>query len=120
MEYHSFLLCGLIIISLKLVSCFRLLAEYHSFLFTYASKYTLETMQVSVSLRSIIHSYKLFFEQQYTDSYVEFLSPYGVSFILINAYQICVENGKEEFPSPYGVSFILILWSKKAFIAICF
>ena len=37
-----------------------------------------------------------------------FPSPCGVSFILINAYQICVENGKEEFPSPYGVSFILI------------
>ena len=39
---------------------------------------------VSVSLRSIIHSYELGKEVYYNFNYGEFPSPYGVSFILIN------------------------------------
>ena len=62
---------------------FRLLAEYHSFLFLGEGEL-----------------YKKFSK--------EFPSPYGVSFILI---QLNLKNATSEiemFPSPYGVSFILI------------
>ena len=65
---------------------------------------------VSVSLRSIIHSYKLVKNSAFGGYYLAFPSPYGVSFILI--YDIhqytdsCIFIFK--FPSPYGVSFILI------------
>ena len=63
---------------------FRLLAEYHSFLFLGEGEL-----------------YKKFSK--------EFPSPYGVSFILI---QLNLKNATSEiemFPSPYGVSFILII-----------
>ena len=37
-----------------------------------------------------------------------FPSPYGVSFILIDVFEISVTNWLYKFPSPYGVIFILI------------
>ena len=63
---------------------------------------------VSVSLRSIIHSYftKWTIHTNYTS--LAFPSPYGVSFILIKRKGINGEIKAVEFPSPYGVSFILI------------
>ena len=69
---------------------------------------------VSVSLRSIIHSY---FEDDYYDIVIDriFPSPYGVSFILIFVTEDELE-WLQVFPSPYGVSFIFIwldLWIKK-------
>ena len=74
---------------------FRLLTEYHSFL------YGTNTND--------------------DESQVTFPSPYGVSFILI-IYEAnnLIDLYYIQFPSPYGVSFILILWSKKSFIAIIF
>ena len=91
-------------------------------------------MKVSVSLRSIIHSYKLanFLKVCY---HCKFPSPYGVSFILmfvdkvddavgnfisfrllteyhsflLKKSRVTIGNKAIlEFPSPYGVSFILI------------
>ena len=87
---------------------------------------------VSVSLRSIIHSYffnwlkrsmlddqrfRLLTEYHsfllkvgkiYEQTISMFPSPYGVSFILIDiGNNICLLS-LEQFPSPYGVSFILI------------
>ena len=65
---------------------------------------------VSVSLRSIIHSYQdvgyIAIEYKYI---FRFPSPYGVSFILMrleSSYGIIARF--KTFPSPYGVSFILI------------
>ena len=69
-------------------------------------------VQVSVSLRSIIHSYfkKGSIEVKLLDT--TFPSPYGVSFILICSWIKQLKNLKNlSFPSPYGVSFILILHS---------
>ena len=89
---------------------------------------------VSVSLRSIIHSYLLWILRG-TKAQEEFPSPYRVSFILMILAVVTLEldimyfrllteyhsflykptlfvNLKtKEFPSPYGVSFILILVS---------
>ena len=62
---------------------------------------------VSVSLRSIIHSY----EVKILDSTIvilSFPSPYGVSFILILFDADNSALWEVKFPSPYGVSFILI------------
>ena len=64
------------------LNCFRLLTEYHSFLF-----------------KNTCNSFNLF---------NMFPSPYGVSFILIIDEKGYNLNAKIEFPSPYGVSFILI------------
>ena len=75
---------------------------------------------VSVSLRSIVHSYT---KSSSIVSHVigsMFPSPYGVSFILISSSILFKRWNTRTFPSPYGVSFILILWSKKSFIAIIF
>ena len=72
------------IIKILIRNCFRLLAEYHSFLFvTYASKYTLETMQ-SFRLLAEYHSFLfLLLYSIYPASISLFPSPCGVSFILI-------------------------------------
>ena len=71
--------------------CFRLLTEYHSFLFFgFFGFLLIFSPPVSVSLRSIIHSY---------------------SFHLL-CYMIIIS----QFPSPYGVSFILILLAKNSII----
>ena len=65
---------------------------------------------VSVSLRSIIHSYEGgILKKREKRIFTEFPSPYGVSFILlvvIGGYMSWKKSKK--FPSPYGVSFILI------------
>ena len=69
-----------------------------------------KVFKVSVSLRSIIHSYICITKGGYIHRISnKFPSPYGVSFILIKEYRY-----KDTslyivmFPSPYGVSFILI------------
>ena len=63
---------------------FRLLTEYHSFLLEYEKENTsINHIIVSVSLRSIIHSYD-------------------------REYNFHLERDASLFPSPYGVSFILI------------
>ena len=62
---------------------FRLLTEYHSFLFQRLGCYNQYSKKVSVSLRSIIHSYF------HTSSLLFLIIPL--------------------FPSPYGVSFILMI-----------
>ena len=64
--------------------------------------------KVSVSLRSIIHSYWEY-DFNYNDLIKEFPSPYGVSFILIGRRETVEVTLYLEFPSPYGVSFILIV-----------
>ena len=71
------------------------------------------TLLVSVSLRSIIHSYLSIKLYGYLKSFL-FPSPYGVSFILIEQI-LTVRLYMQMFPSPYGVSFILmsILFSKR-------
>ena len=70
--------------------CFRLLTEYHSFLFYNTCEVCepAEGAMVSVSLRSIIHSYfyELLHYLQLLD--FEFPSPYGVSFILIDIAEV--------------------------------
>ena len=66
------------------VQSFRLLTEYHSFLY--------DVVAVNHNL-----------------GVIEFPSPYGVSFILITFKNTTIiKNAVIEFPSPYGVSFILI------------
>ena len=91
-------------------SCFRLLTEYHSFLLGVMKNETSINIKiVSVSLRSIIHSYSL--NKLYSlnlDVNFLFPSPYGVSFILIKFGTMGQDNGIALFPSPYGVSFILM------------
>ena len=68
-----------------IILCFRLLTEYHSFLFNDKLE-CIDEFKVSVSLRSIIHSYKdLIFQSYNTVIAIMFPSPYGVSFILIIA-----------------------------------
>ena len=82
MEYYSFLFYCKIDTFNGEVS-FRLLTEYYSFL---CKVYSLETIRlgkcVSVSLRSIIHSYESRKNYNNAGGGV-FPSPYGVSFILI-------------------------------------
>ena len=89
--------------------------------------------EVSVSLRSIVHSYELIITPIKVYK-IEFPSPYGVSFILIIKLELCYKSfypksfrllteyrsflsevftgtknqEKLQFPSPYGVSFILM------------
>ena len=147
-EYHSFLLIETSkeTYIFKDIYSFRLLTEYHSFLWrlilwkfqqvnvsvslrsiihSYESKFILvnitRSKYVSVSLRSIIHSYS-------TSSSTVFgfaLPMVSVSLrSIIHSYQ---QANTEtflilwvKFPSPYGVSFILILRSKKSFVAIIF
>ena len=70
------------------ISRFRLLTEYHSFLLLLKENQSITNgVDVSVSLRSIIHSYNYYF---------------FVSFLHLS-----------RFPSPYGVSFILMLENLK-------
>ena len=68
----------------------------------------------SVSLRSIIHSYifEYYFWQPMHD---KFPSPCGVLFILIDIMSTLNDKLNQVFLSPYGISFILILWLKKVF-----
>ena len=63
---------------------FRLLTEYHSFLFNQSLK-----------------------NWTFKNFSIKFPSPYGVSFILIRLI-IFLKCLVLQFPSPYGVSFILI------------
>ena len=95
----------------RTINNFRLLTEYHSFLLVNGTHKVKYTSPISVSLRSIIHSYYIQ-EKSIIPVIVEtFPSPYGVSFILIwfeiSFYHLLFPWG---FPSPYGVSFILILY----------
>ena len=87
-----------------IILCFRLLTEYHSFLFNDKLE-CIDEFKVSVSLRSIIHSYKdLIFQSYNTVIAIMFPSPYGVSFILI------LKSFKNEyFINLYKVS--VSLWS---------
>ena len=79
------------------MTCFRLLMEYHSFLYDVDKVYDKWSNLVSVSLRSIIHSYST----------------------KVKNYSSC---GLSRFPSPYGVIFILTLYKRLAMKAIedCF
>ena len=114
---------------------FRLLTEYHSFLSSCKLFYSVIHSHISVSLRSIIHSYKLLSNKNYSSqekSNFRLLTEYH-SFLFESGYSIkedgTVENFRllteyhsflykswngigtdipEKFPSPYGVSFILI------------
>ena len=113
---------------------FRLLMEYHSFLSKLEKMDIWKKYKVSVSLRSIIHSYNRSDENDVKYWKNGFPSPYGVSFILIyinidvntsevivsvslrsiiHSYEVkrFLEENKNDhtFPSPYGVSFILIV-----------
>ena len=86
---------------------FRLLTEYHSFLYIRTGECIVDLIGVSVSLRSIIHSYYIIENQWKAWIQKLFPSPYGVSFILIRLI-IFLKCLVLQFPSPYGVSFILI------------
>ena len=96
------------------IDSFRLLTEYHSFLYKILSSMKLSVaMEVSVSLWSIIHSY-LVTKNPYFNNYS---LPVSVSlWSIIHSYSSCCEKTHEnnilsQFPSPYGVSFILIIYS---------
>ena len=133
-EYHSFLYTREFIQPSKF--SFRLLTEYHSFLLTMKSGNVIELKGdiVSVSLRSIIHSYLFqvllmflyLLRFRLLTEYHSFLlkgdiltiTSNVISFRLLTEYHsflykvlysydtiICITK----FPSPYGVSFILIL-----------
>ena len=112
---------------------FRLLMEYHSFLYIIVFEY-FNSINVSVSLWSIIHSYVEEMKTIYIKNIKVFPSPYGVSFILMKLggvtfidivgavvsvslwsiihsyyeYYGFLHKSRRGFPSPYGVSFILI------------
>ena len=116
--------------------CFRLLTEYYSFLFYESLEDLIEASGlVSVSLRSIIHSYsynskkdilKIVLSFRLLTEYYSFLFlkeagvPYSdkivYSFRLLTEYysflyisKFTDEDGEVFlFPSPYGVLFILI------------
>ena len=63
---------------------FRLLTEYYSFLFNeYEKQWCSQGSNVSVSLRSIIHSYSMSTKNNGVVKDLMFPSPYGVLFILI-------------------------------------
>ena len=83
-EYHSFLLSPPPYFTNKwFFNSFRLLTEYHSFLSLNRTYRHCWKKWVSVSLRSIIHSYYSKDIMDIIDEVREFPSPYGVSFILI-------------------------------------
>ena len=110
---------------------FRLLMEYHSFLYDVDKVYDKWSNLVSVSLRSIIHSYSTKVKNYSSCGLSRFPSPYGVIFILtlykrlaMKAIEDCFRLLTElysfllmadkvlgvmddKFPSPYGVIFIL-------------
>ena len=91
--------------------CFRLLTEYHSFLFYNTCEVCepAEGAMVSVSLRSIIHSYS-FIIIYYTILFLlcfRLLTEYH-SFLFRMFDNTILIEAINEFPSPYGVSFILI------------
>ena len=86
---------------------FRLLMEYHSFLYKIGSVYNkVVARKVSVSLRSYIHSY-LSTTEKTIMVILLFPSPYGVIFILTETGR-SIRMTNLKFPSPYRVSFILI------------
>ena len=69
--------------------------EYHSFLFEPRRCLTVnQWVIVSVSLRSIIHSYVITKKVNIKKITVKFPSPYGVSFILI--YQIILREQRHQ------------------------
>ena len=72
-----------------------------------------QQLGVSVSLRSIIHSYFMEVVKCQTSEKTGFPSPYGVSFILMLLLKFSSYFFVSLFPSPYGVSFILINLGKK-------
>ena len=82
-----------------------------SFILTYNNPYLSEEflIEVSVSLRSIIHSYIQVLPHLLLYHLQRFPSPYGVSFILTVKTFKFKSIFKHVFPSPYGVSFILTL-----------
>ena len=103
---------------------FRLLTEYRSFLFYFIDMVNVpKEFYVSVSLRSIVHSYVGAPEVICVYQPKKFPSPYGVSFILILTHLCSIQLiFSRQFPSPYGVSFILIVcisytkrWRRQSF-----
>ena len=84
-ELYSFLLMDIKTLWYVLsISSFRLLMEYHSFLPKFCFPLVLKKKYfVSVSLRSYIHSYLVKKILNEAESFNEFPSPYGVSFILM-------------------------------------
>ena len=108
-EYHSFL-CFFFSFSLfRRFFSFRLLTEYHSFLCMISLRYQRKKGgSVSVSLRSIIHSYK------YRNTYTRSVDGYVSVSLRSIIHSYAGDKPKYEikrlgvFPSPYGVSFILM------------
>ena len=120
--------------------CFRLLTEYHSFLFLYFY-FWLSNEEVSVSLRGIIHSYLIYLPSLLPPFFLCFrllmeyhsflfrlvilivlviilsfrllMEYHSFLFLSINTFKTC---NSEWFPSPYGVSFILIKEMKLHFM----
>ena len=83
--------------------------ELYSFL-RKNEKHQRNNWNVSVSLRSYIHSYLKDVDVITELMLKPFPSPYGVIFILTLCYDAIDKKFiTHEFPSPYGVSFILIL-----------
>ena len=70
--------------------------------------------RVSVSLWSIIHSYRSKMKKLLNVSNHVFPSPYRVIFIL-TSFNLYYYWYWMLFPSPYGVIFILTLWSKPSY-----
>ena len=86
MEYHSFLFRLVILIVLVIILSFRLLMEYHSFLLI---------IKPLLMLILCIFSFRLLMEYH--------------SFLWVSACEWLIFGKYIKFPSPYGVSFILIL-----------
>ena len=100
----------ILMIYVSIIVSVSLRSIIHSYAFKTILLLFIKFSIVSVSLRSIIHSYQdvgyIAIEYKYI---FRFPSPYGVSFILMrleSSYGIIARF--KTFPSPYGVSFILI------------
>ena len=107
MEYHSFLFYVLSL-TLDQKRGFRLLTELYSFLRKDMRLYY-QTKDKFPSPYGVI--FILTLNKDLAQFQNEFPSPYGVIFILtiLSLNTDCINTSKK-FPSPYGVSFILILF----------
>ena len=111
-EYYSFLCTREVIYMIKKVKSFRLLTEYYSFLLEQKTEfiYTVELPIVSVSLRSIIHSYTLITFNVFSCLYSFRLLTEYYSFLLEKNLKGC----KDSFKFRVSVSLRSIIHSYKS------
>ena len=96
------------------LSSFRLLTEYHSFLYLMSCAEYLNEFDY---FRLLAEYYSFLFlasgNKESAKVYEEFPSPCGVLFILIIIQLMELWEGENDFLSPCGVSFILIELKKE-------